>query len=244
MAVGVNTSSDAAVSFTAANAPTVTFAGAVAAGSCLILGIRLADETTTIDSVADSVNGAWTLVDGPDDHASTTLRSYVYKFENSGAGTPVVTVTFAAAATPSGHLGVVEVTGTGVVVDAVGTTRVTSTSSDTTHTSNSVTATAAGATLACLLTSTTTSFVPGGGASLATSQQETRVNWAVLAHGSSGSYSQSVDTTAADLTTPEGTHSTHAIIALKETTPAGRTTKNTRPFPLGVGLGLNRGVSL
>jgi hypothetical protein len=73
---------------------TITYGGAVAAGSLLTVEIGIRD-TTVISGVADNVNGAWTAGPNLSDGPSSTRSAIFYKI-NSTAGTPTVTITYAA----------------------------------------------------------------------------------------------------------------------------------------------------
>ena len=55
------------------------------------------DETTTITSVVGSLNGAYTLAEGPTDHTTATMRMWSYYFLNSAGGAETITVTFSGA---------------------------------------------------------------------------------------------------------------------------------------------------
>jgi hypothetical protein len=77
---------------------TVTLSAAVSAGDLLVLHVvELNTVLTTIPTVtvSDSVNGAWGAADDTvtDTAFSRGERQSVFSFPNSGAGTPVITVT-------------------------------------------------------------------------------------------------------------------------------------------------------
>lgn len=177
------------LSATASTAPTIAFPGAVSAGSFLILYVRDgADETTTISSVTDSVNGAWTLLEGPIDHPSATQRAWCYYFENSGAGTPTVTVNLSASIAT--YLAVAEFRGvpTSSVVDAEATTS--THGAGTSFTSNTAAATVAGATISGLITGATVTATPGSGETDVTAESG-RAHIMFKTHDASGSISHS-----------------------------------------------------
>lgn len=75
----------------------------VAAGNILQVDIGNRTATTLPTDISDSVNGAWPLVDGTDGHgrghASVGISQGCYFFRNSGAGNPLITVTFAGSVT-------------------------------------------------------------------------------------------------------------------------------------------------
>ena len=77
---------------------TVTIPTDVPAGAVLIAGIlNRTDESTTLTSVSDPVNGAWGAAVGPVDSAGATFRTWMaYKVNSAaltGAGNRLVTVT-------------------------------------------------------------------------------------------------------------------------------------------------------
>lgn len=80
------------------NPKTVTIPTDVPLHATLVIGILdRADETTTLTSVTDPVNGAWTVASGPTDSGAATHRSWVaYKLDSAAlTGTNlVVTVTW------------------------------------------------------------------------------------------------------------------------------------------------------
>jgi hypothetical protein len=87
---------------TASASKTVVLASDVPAGATIVVGIyNRTDETTTLSSVADPVNGTWTLGtvlrQGPSDNAASTARSWYVALTNSqalsGAGNRTITVT-------------------------------------------------------------------------------------------------------------------------------------------------------
>jgi len=86
----------------AANAtPTALIPTTIPAGATLTLfAINTSDETTTLNSVTDPVNGSWTIVDTTNS-AGSTFRTYTAYKLNAGAasssGDRTVTLTFSAA---------------------------------------------------------------------------------------------------------------------------------------------------
>lgn len=78
---------------------TVTLGAAVSAGDMLslhVIALNGTDTTTpSFTAISDSVNGSWSTT--PDSTATSTFyhaeRQSVFSFPNSGAGTPVITVT-------------------------------------------------------------------------------------------------------------------------------------------------------
>lgn len=228
MAVAVRAGVASAGSFTAAASPTRAFAGAVSAGDLLFIAIRNgSDETTTITSVTDDVNGAWTAVEGPSDHASATLRVWVYCCANSAAGTPTVTVNFSGAI--NGHLAVAALSGaqTSTTPDAEGTTRVTSGAADTTHTSNSVSNVAIGGILGVVFSSATVTITASTGTDTVITTDSTRAFLIFTAAPSVTSYTQAV-------TSSGGTHTTQMIASWANVGGGTRKHPSTR-LTLGVG---------
>jgi hypothetical protein len=71
---------------------TCAFSSAVSAGD-LLVGCVLVDSGHTVVSVADSVNGAWSLAETAATSQAGIINDVCYYFQNSGAGTPTVTVT-------------------------------------------------------------------------------------------------------------------------------------------------------
>lgn len=154
MAVAVVTSAAARNSFTADASPDLAFGAAVPAAALLVCAIyNNSDETTTITSVTDTVNGAWTVLSGPTDHPNTTMRTWFYGFANSGAGTPTVTVNFSGAINTQIAIAAfsgVSFAGAGACgSDVVGTPMTTAT--NTTYTSNSIALSGAGVIVSGLL---------------------------------------------------------------------------------------------
>lgn len=210
MAVEVRAGVQAASSFTAASSPTRAFAGAVSEGDLLVIAIRDgSDETTTITSVTDSVNGAWTAVEGPLDHGTATFRGWLYCFPNSGAGTPTVTVNFSGAI--NGHLAVAAFSGaqTSATPDAEGTSRTTSSSGDTTHTSNAVTNSAAGALISAIFTAGSVTLTASTGTDTIVTTTSTRAFIIFTAAPTSSSKTQAV-------TSSSGAHSIQTATAWLE----------------------------
>lgn len=86
---------------TASASKTVVIPVDVPSGAVLIAGIlNRTDESTTLSSVSDPVNGAWGAAVGPVDSAGSTFRTWMaYKVNSaalSGAGNRTVTVTTSA----------------------------------------------------------------------------------------------------------------------------------------------------
>lgn len=77
----------------------------VPSGAAIVLVIHnRTDETTTLSSVADPVNGTWdgsTVRQGPSDNTGGTIRSWIVALLNSaalsGAGNRLITITFSGA---------------------------------------------------------------------------------------------------------------------------------------------------
>lgn len=90
-------STSTAATGTGSSSATVACAlpGTTPDGALLVIGALLtANETATISSVSDSVNGSsgWTLVSGPADDAGGTMRSWFYYRENSAEGSITITL--------------------------------------------------------------------------------------------------------------------------------------------------------
>lgn len=81
------------------NTTTVTLGAAVSAGDLLVLHVvalnQIDTTTPSITAISDSVNGSWSTT--ADETATSTFfhaeRQSVFSFPNSGAGTPVISVT-------------------------------------------------------------------------------------------------------------------------------------------------------
>lgn len=82
---------------TGSSAVVVTRTG-VSSGDVLVLDVlNRSNETAVISDISDSVNGTWPLNyvnGGPVDSTATTFRQWMPYLLNSGAGNPVITVTF------------------------------------------------------------------------------------------------------------------------------------------------------
>lgn len=74
--------------FSGTTTPALAYAGAVTSGNTLI-GLYSGESSQTITSVADSVNGAWTVAVSQ----GTNLRTAIYYKTSTAAGTPTVTFT-------------------------------------------------------------------------------------------------------------------------------------------------------
>lgn len=74
--------------FSGTTTPGFAYPSAVTAGNTLI-GTYNADTGSTVSSVSDTVNGAWTLAVGPP--ATPNQNVYQYYKSNTGSGTPTVT---------------------------------------------------------------------------------------------------------------------------------------------------------
>lgn len=74
--------------------PSKAYTSAVAAGDLLWAFVWVNSATTTVTSVTDSVNGAWTQAFGPIRGDATNFNATLYGFykANSSAGTPTLTV--------------------------------------------------------------------------------------------------------------------------------------------------------
>lgn len=70
----------------------------VSAGDVIVLEVLdRSNETSVISSISDTVNGSWPLNyvnGGPQDSTASTYRNWMPYLLNSGAGNPVITVTF------------------------------------------------------------------------------------------------------------------------------------------------------
>src|SRR6185312_4092293 len=93
MAITYRTACSAQKSAGTTTSTTITYASAVSSGDLLLCAVRVGDDTgTDTISVSDSVNGSWGSALGT--HSVTGMGTLaIYAFDNSGAGTPVVTIT-------------------------------------------------------------------------------------------------------------------------------------------------------
>ncbi|MDB6107838.1 MAG: hypothetical protein JWO52_7837 [Gammaproteobacteria bacterium] len=108
IALAQNTSGTGGFVLTLAQA----YAGAVGAGSSLYAVFAYSDEHGSGITCADSVNGAWTAVGTPL-HDTTNAYWYgAFKFDNTGAGTPTVTLTYAGNQPNKTGIWIAEVSGT------------------------------------------------------------------------------------------------------------------------------------
>jgi hypothetical protein len=80
---------------TSSSTPTCTYGSAVTAGNTLVaqIAVRTAQ---TITSLAEGVNGAWTCPAGSD-VSDGTSRFLICRFNNTGSGTPTLTLTMGGA---------------------------------------------------------------------------------------------------------------------------------------------------
>lgn len=123
----------------------------VPAGASIVVGILdRADETTTLTSVADPVNGTWdgaTLRQGPTDFAGGTSRTWLVVLTNSaaltGSSNRTLTVTVSSSLTLHAAAGWVSSDAGALTYDAVATIK-NDAANDTNHDSNTVAATGAG----------------------------------------------------------------------------------------------------
>lgn len=148
----------------------VTLSAAIQAGDTIVLTItERGAESATITGISDSVNGAWpAAVVGATDSAGSTARAWFYVFENSGAGTPAITITTSGAAS-------IEATAVGLhgtvatpTLDVLGTTYNTAGAAEATPDTAAVSATAAGIIVAGINTNVYQGSAPteGGGAAV------------------------------------------------------------------------------
>jgi hypothetical protein len=125
----------------------------VPANATIVLAIiDRSDETTTISSISDDVNGAWTLsyVDGPVNSTASTYRSWLAYRNGCAAGTTNVTVTFSGAINSQLAANYI-VSDQGAMTFDVAATTMNSGSATTTADSNTAAATGAGAIVGGLL---------------------------------------------------------------------------------------------
>lgn len=161
-------------------AKTVVLASDVAAGATIILGIlNRTDETTTLTSVADPVNGTWdgsTLRQGPTDNSGSTFRTWYVALTNSlaltGASNRTITVTLSAGVSvqfvaqwSSSSLGVLTFQAMATVLNQGTNT--------TTHTSNTIAASGAGSLVGFLALNAAQASAPTGDASPLETNQTT-----------------------------------------------------------------------
>ena len=162
--------------------------------------VNRSDETTTISSVAGSVNATGWVVSSPYDNTNaSTLRTwYAYKV-GATAGTDTVTVTFSGAinsATTAGWCS--DASGLAQTFDAAAAS-VSVNTGGTNYDSNTAAATGAGGILGFVMTLTIQDpalTVDGAGESLLGSAAPTRVQAVFESYASAGSYG--IETTVAD----------------------------------------------
>jgi hypothetical protein len=99
--VTCSTGDAASTPFVANNTPDLTVAIPADANRITVLAVHDRGESATIDTVTDDGGGSWTLRVGPDSAASATIRTWFYERVGGGSGSTIITVTFAAAATPN-----------------------------------------------------------------------------------------------------------------------------------------------
>lgn len=143
-AVTCSTTTDIVQTYTTTTALSTQFAASVSAGSFGIYAISTTtNETATVSVAPSDGTNTWTLLAGPIDHASTTLRTWYYYAENMGAGQHTVTATLSEAV--SGRVVMATCLGgtTTLRLDAYDTDAYQSASSDTHGPTDAVTASAA-----------------------------------------------------------------------------------------------------
>lgn len=149
--MSVTLSSGAAIGFGSAATTVQCTIASVPAGATIVVAIHdRTDETTTISSISDNVDGAWTLnyVAGPVDTTNGTARGWLAYRNNCTGGTTTITVTFsgsincqAVAAYLSSSLGAMSFDAAAATLDQAGTN----------WDSNTVAATGAGAIVGALI---------------------------------------------------------------------------------------------
>lgn len=149
----VGSGADFTSDFTASSSTsTIELPNDVVAGETIILGIRLFEQTTTVTSVEDPVNGTWSTgsgSNGPSDHSTATdIRTYFFFLNNSaaltGASNRTITVNLSASVTSALCIGVIADSGGAITFDEFATfTNIAPASTN--HDTNSVTADGAGA---------------------------------------------------------------------------------------------------
>ena len=203
---------------------TLAFLSTVTSGSLLIAGTRVGGITTTL-AVSDDVNGAWTRTreqDTVDDHSL-----FVDHFLNSGSGT--VTVTCDPSGTPYVRwiIGEYSQIATSGALDQVNS----ATGNSTSLASGNITTLQADETLICVgSVQADASFTPDADF---TERQEIVLRVALE------------DRIVSATGTYQGTWSVSAssqwcciLASFKHAAAGGRTTKNTRAWPLGVEIGM------
>lgn len=85
------------------SAPTIVLGSDVPANAIIVVGVHnRTDETTTLDSISDPVNGTWTspILQGPTDSAGSTFRTWIAARTSSaaltGAGNRTLTINLSA----------------------------------------------------------------------------------------------------------------------------------------------------
>jgi hypothetical protein len=141
----------AALFQTSDSTPTATLPNDVVAGETIVLGIRLFDQTTTVTSISDPVNGTWSTgsgSNGPSDNTTNGSRTYFYYLNDSAAltGAPnrIITVNLSAAVNSSPCVGIIADSGGALTFDTFATFTDINTAI-TNHDTNTLSAAGAGA---------------------------------------------------------------------------------------------------
>jgi hypothetical protein len=155
--VTVNTA-DFAVNVTGTSAsPTVAIT--VPAGFALpVLLVHDRSESTTITSITDTGSGTWNLIDGPISHTTIGARGWQYYRTGGSAGAITITVNFAAAVSQQLAAGSVVSDVSALTLDASDATPAEFATGTTSHTTDSVNASAAGVPIGGLLTNNSVSL--------------------------------------------------------------------------------------
>lgn len=157
MTVTVNTADFAPNATSVAQDPTVAIT--VPAGFALpVLLVHDRSESTTINSVEDTGGGTWNLIVGPISHASSGMRAWMYYRTGGSAGAITITVHFAASVSQQLAAGSVVSDVSALTLDVSDPAPAEFASGTTSHTSDSLSASAAGVLIGGLPTNNSVSI--------------------------------------------------------------------------------------
>src|SRR5581483_767775 len=104
-----------ATAISGASSTTLTYSGAVTAGSTLVMGSANYNTSHGTPAVSDSVNGSWSPGTTTGSYGAgagdANIEDYLYSFPNTSSGTPVVTNNPAGSSTDVGTWFIAEVLG-------------------------------------------------------------------------------------------------------------------------------------
>lgn len=181
----------------------------VVAGSTLVVMIGNRTSTDLPTGISDTVNGAWTLTNGVGNGANG-IASGIYFFPNSGAGSPVITVTYSASVTNIMAAQEWGVSNSSVTEEASNSA---SNAAGTTHSHGSVTTAGAGLILtACVQSGTLTETVASGFTALTDNGLRLWMQYKITTTG---------ETTTGSYTSVESAGTEGTILALMEPSAGG-----------------------